>query len=196
MKLPLAGHGRRIAAVLLDFLYSSLLIGVFVVGGVFAGLAVSDDSAEDGWEELGWVLFSSFAGLIIGAAVWLALTLWLVRRPGPNNGQTLGKQTIGIRAALADGGEIGLGTALLREILAKAVLVTVTSSVISGLLGFFDVGLVGAVAAVCIWYGPAFFDDERRALHDRMCATRVVLAGRHSAPAQPASDEDLWAVRP
>ncbi len=68
---------------------------------------------------------------------------------------------------------------------------------VSGFLGFFDVGLIGAVAAICIWYGPAFFDEQRRGLHDRLCSTRVVLAGRRAAQTgQPVADSDLWAATP
>ena len=93
-------------------------------------------------------------------AALIALIVWLVRRPGRRNGQTIGKQALGIRAARADRSEIGVGVALLREIVAKVVLIGVTSSVISGLLGFLDAGLIGGLVAVAIWYGPAFADEH------------------------------------
>ena len=204
MTIALAGHGRRIAAALLDFLYSSLLIGACVAIGFGVGLAgAGADGRDDGWEELGWILLGSFVGLMIGAILWLALTVWLVRRPGPRNGQTLGKQTVGIRAVRADGAAIGVGTALLREVVAKGLLIWLTSGLISGFLGFFDGGAIGAVVAIGVWYGPALFDEQRRGLHDRLCSTRVVLAGRHAAapPAAAADagadpDADLWATTP
>jgi hypothetical protein len=85
--------------------------------------------------------------------------------------------------------------ALLREIITKWVLISVVSTLISGLLGFLDGGSIGFPVAVAIWYVPAFVDDQRRALHDRLCFTRVVAAapGPAAAPTavQPATD-DLW----
>ncbi len=98
---------------------------------------------------------------------------------------------MGIRAA-RDRSEIGVGVALLREIVAKVVLIGITSSVISGLLGFFDAGLIGGLVAVAIWYGPAFADEQRRGLHDRLSGTRVIVADSATAPAAPSADDELW----
>jgi len=196
MSASLAGHGRRIAAALLDLVYSSLLIGACGAVGLGLGLAAGGGDSRDGWEELGFILLGGLGGLIIGGLLWLVLTVVLVCRSGPHNGQTLGKQTVGIQAVRADGGEIAIATALLREILAKGLLVAFTSSLISGLLGFFDLGIIGAVAAIGVWYGPAFFDDEHRGLHDRLCSTLVVLAGRRAAEAAPPVESDLWAGAP
>src|SRR5207253_2554061 len=124
--------------------------------------------------------------------VWLALTVWLVRRPGPRNGQSIGKQLIGIRVVRADHREIGVGWALLREFLAKVVLVGFTSSLVSTFTGFLDVGLIGGLVAIAVWYGPALFDEQRRGLHDHMCDTRVVDADQPAPGTTPAADDDLW----
>jgi uncharacterized RDD family membrane protein YckC len=189
----LAGHGRRIGAAVLDGVLGTFIIGACGVAGFGVGLLGAGGSDADGWEALGWILVGTILGAMAGVAAWLALTIWLVRRPGARNGQTLGKQMIGIRVVRADRREIGVGWALLRELLAKWVLVGMTSSLISTMMGFFDVGLIGALAAVAIWYGPAFFDEQRRALHDRICDTRVVDAHQiQSAPPPPTADEDLW----
>ena len=140
---------------------------------------------------LGWVLAGMILGALAGAAAWMVLTVWLVQRPGAHNGQTLGKQILGIRAARADHGEIGLGRTLLRETLAKGVLVGSTAAVASALLGFFDVGLIGFAVAAIVWYGPAFFDERRRALQDHLAGTCVIDARRPAEP--PASGADaLW----
>jgi uncharacterized RDD family membrane protein YckC len=37
-------------------------------------------------------------------------------------------------------------------------------------------GCMGAVATLGLFFLPAFFGPERRALHDRMAGTRVVVA--------------------
>ncbi len=194
----LAGHGRRLAAALLDAVAYVLVVGAFGTAGFVVGLVggTSADDAHDGWEELGWIVFGTFVGIVIGVVCWLVLIVWLVQRPGERNGQTIGKQLVGIRAARTDGAPLGIGTALLREILAKGLLVGLTSSLVSGVLGFIDGGLIGIAVAVAVWYGPALADDERRALHDRMLGTRVVDAKAGAVPAKPEPADDLWAATP
>jgi len=188
----LAGHGRRIAAALLDGVLGSVIVAAFGAAGFGIGLLGAGGTNSDGWDALGWVLVGTFLGIVLGAGIWIALIVWLVRRPGTRNGQTIGKQALGIRAARADRSEIGVGVALLREIVAKGVLIGVTSSVISGLLGFLDAGLIGGFVAVAIWYGPAFADEQRRGLHDRLSGTRVIVADSAAAPAAPSADDELW----
>lgn len=188
----LAGHGRRLAAALLDGVLATFIVGGLGAAGFGIGLLGAEDSDSDGWEALGWLLFGSILGLMVGVVVWLVLTVWLVRRPGARNGQTVGKQFVGIRAARVDHSEIGVGWGLLREILAKGMLVGATSSVVSTMLGFVDAGAIGALVAIGVWYGPALADDQRRGLHDRLCGTRVIVAGDTSREPPPASDDDLW----
>lgn len=194
--VALAGHGRRIAAVVLDAITYCVVVGAGGAAGFFAGLAgatTTDGGSDDGWEELGWILLGTIVGFLVGAICWLVLVVWLVRRPGAHNGQTLGKQVVGIRAVRAGGEPFEAGWALLREILAKGILVAITSSVVSGLLGFVDGGAIGIVVAIAIWYGPAFADEQRRALHDRMLGTRVVDA---KATARPTTADELWPATP
>ena len=85
--------------------------------------------------------------------------------------------------------------AVLREILAKGLLIGITSSVVSGFLGFVDGGSIGFLVAIAVWYGPALVDDEQRALHDRMLDTRVVDAKAPVATA-PVSTDELWPATP
>jgi uncharacterized RDD family membrane protein YckC len=193
----LSGHGRRLAAAALDAVAYALVVGGCAVVGFLAGLAggATTDDSSDGWEELGWILLGTVLGIVVGIVCWLVLIVWLVRRPGARNGQTIGKQLVGIRAARVDGTPIGVGTALLREVLAKGLLIGITSSLVSGLLGFVDGGSIGLVVAVAVWYGPAFADEQRRALHDRMLGTRVVVAKPGVAAPAPTADE-LWPATP
>jgi uncharacterized RDD family membrane protein YckC len=121
--LAIAGHGRRLAASLLDAVaYCLIVVAVgfagFAVGLVGAG-STSDSGSDDGWDELGWVLLGTFVGAIVGVFAAVALAVWLVRRRGAHNGQTLGKQVLGIRVARVDGREIAFGFALLRQLAAK-----------------------------------------------------------------------------
>lgn len=196
--MVLATHGKRLAAAALDAVFSTFVLGVFGALGFAVGLAgasTNSDADSDGWEDLGWILLGSFVGLLVGAVVWLALTVWLVRRHGACNGQTLGKQLLGIRAARVSRQEIGVGTALVREILAKGMLVALTASIVSTALGFLDAGLLGVLVAIAVWYGPALADDQRRALHDRLCRTRVVDAA-YAAYSPRTTDDDLWPAAP
>jgi len=191
--LALSGHGRRLAAALLDVVAYCFVIGACGVGGFLVGLAgagTSDGSDSDGWEELGWIVFGTLVGVAVGVVAGIVLAIFFMQRRGAHNGQTLGKQVVGIRVARTDHREVGLGLTLLREVAAKWLLICVVASLVSAALGFADLGSIGLPIAIAIWYLPAFFDDERRALHDRMSSTRVVVA---SAPPPPVpAGDDLW----
>jgi uncharacterized RDD family membrane protein YckC len=195
----LAGHGLRLAAALLDAIAYLVVIAAWGTVGFVAGLggaAMSDssDSGYDGWEELGWVLLGTFVGALVGVVCAVVLAVALARRGGRRNGQTIGKQLAGVRAVRAGGGEIGLGLALAREVAAKWLLIWIVAALASTVMGFADVGVVGLAVAVAVWYLPACFDGERRALHDRICATRVAVATPQ--PAAPAAPDDLWPATP
>lgn len=66
-------------------------------------------------------------------------------------GATLGKMALGLRIVRPDGARVGYGRAFVRPL----------AEMISGLLLY-------------VGYFMAAFDGERRALHDRMCDTRVI----------------------
>jgi uncharacterized RDD family membrane protein YckC len=73
-----------------------------------------------------------------------------------NRGRTWGKQMVGIRVVREDAGELGFGMAFARESLVKGIFTLFTIAyVIDGLFP--------------LW------DGRRRALHDMMVGTRVVL---------------------
>ena len=190
--LALASHGRRVVAAVLDGVLGSAIIAACGGAGFGVGLIGAGGADAEGWETLGWILLGTLLGAMAGVALWLALTVWLVRRPGARNGQSLGKQLVGIRVVRADRREIGIGWALLREFVAKLILVGITSSIVSTFLGFFDLGVIGGIVAIAVWYGPALFDEQRRGLHDHMCDTRVVDAHQPAPAPPPAADDDLW----
>jgi uncharacterized RDD family membrane protein YckC len=84
-------------------------------------------------------------------------------REGVNNGQTWGKQTIGIRVVRDNGQAMSFGWAALREIVIKAFAVGIASSIIPIIPWFLD------------FFWP-LWDDENRALHDMIVSTHVVRA--------------------
>jgi uncharacterized RDD family membrane protein YckC len=192
--IALAGHGRRLLAAFVDAVSYVVVVVACGAAGFVAGIAIAggSESASDGWDELGWILAGAILGAIVGVLLWLVLVVSLVRRSGPRNGQTFGKQIVGIRAIRADHQPIAAGQALLREAVAKWLLIAVTSAAVSWVLGYADAGLVGLVAGVIVWYGPAFADVQHRALHDRLLDTRVIDAKRGSAAAPVVAADDLW----
>jgi uncharacterized RDD family membrane protein YckC len=86
-----------------------------------------------------------------------------MRRTGPLEGQTWGKQLARIRVLRVDGQPVTAGTAMLRDVFGKWFLF--------GALAFFAVFVPTLVNF--IW--PAF-DKQAQALHDKMALTVVVRA--------------------
>lgn len=95
--------------------------------------------------------------LLAGYGLTAGYSVWTMTRPGARNGQTLGKQRVGIRVVRDDGRPVKAGTVLRREVLIKGLLATVTL----GIFGLFDY----------LW---PLGDATNRALHDKMVLTHVV----------------------
>ena len=87
----------------------------------------------------------------------------LMAREGQSNGQTWGKQMLGIRVVRDNGQPMSFGWAALREIAVKGLLVAIASSIIPVIPWFLNY----------LW---PLWDDENRALHDMVFSTHVVRA--------------------
>jgi uncharacterized RDD family membrane protein YckC len=87
----------------------------------------------------------------------------LMKREGQYNGQTWGKQMLGIRVVRDNGQAMSFGWAALREIAVKNLAVTIASSIIPIIPWFLN------------FFWP-LWDDENRALHDMICSTHVIRA--------------------
>ncbi len=150
---PLAGWGSRVGASLLDYVVLLVLLVVFLAPAAVL-TAVSDGGAPG-------IL------LPIGALAFLVVLLlyasFFMQRDGEHNGQTLGKQWVGIRVVRVDGQPIGWRGALLREIAIKHFLF--------GVVG----GIFLSIPTLLDWLWP-LWDDENRALHDMVASTRVLRA--------------------
>jgi uncharacterized RDD family membrane protein YckC len=149
---PLAGWWSRVGATVLDSLI--VFIPVAVVGGGAVVLAVSGGDAA---AAIGWIV----AGLVYVAALGLYAPL-LMARGGAHNGQTWGRQIVGIRVVRDNGEEFGFGTAFVREVVVKWLLFGVVGS-------FFF------IPPILDWLWP-LWDGENRALHDFIVSTHVVKA--------------------
>jgi len=142
----LASWGSRVAAALVDF--------------VFIALAFVPSIA----------LF--VAHLRVAGAILLALAfIWtyvlyapvFMMRAGRRNGQTPGKQILGIRVVRQGGERMDFGWSLLRELIVKGLLI--------GMIGSFFLSI-----PIVLDYLWPLWDEQNRALHDMIVSTRVVDA--------------------
>lgn len=149
---PLASWGIRVGATLIDWLI--LLVPVVILTIIVVGIAAGSDTGA---------IVTGALGLLAYLIVALAYAPVLMAREGPNNGQTWGKQLVGIRVVRDTGEPMNFGWSALREIAVKGLLVGIVSSIlplIPWLLNY-------------LW---PLWDDTNRALHDIVCSTHVVSA--------------------
>jgi uncharacterized RDD family membrane protein YckC len=148
----LASWGSRLAAYLVD----GLILLVPVIALTVIIVAVATGSGTGAWVT-GIIGFLAY--LVVAFLYWPLL----MAREGPHNGQTWGKQALGIRVIRDNGDRMSFGWAALREIVIKGFLVGVASSIIPFIPWFLD------------FFWP-LWDDENRALHDMIVSTHVVQA--------------------
>jgi uncharacterized RDD family membrane protein YckC len=152
---PLAGWWSRVGAALLDGL---IALGILIVPLIIISVVVFGSLDEDTADPLARLVFS-----LIGFAYVLVYYPLTMKRPGQHNGQTFGKQIVGIRVVREDGYQFTGGNAVVREFLVKDLL-----------FGY---------AAACLLYIPTLlnylwplWDQRNQALHDKMCNTLVIQA--------------------
>ena len=143
-QLEYSGWWLRLAAALLD----GLILGAPLV-------AVSTILLVD-WHATSpaVTLFRLLLGFVI-AAIYYVKTM---TRPGARNGQTLGKQLVGIRVVRDDGRPVDAGMVLRRELLIKGLLSTITLGTFELVDGLWPLG-----------------DVTNRALHDKIVGTHVFI---------------------
>lgn len=135
----LASYGARVAAYLLDAVFANLVV---ILGS----------------------LASSSALVVIGFVGALIYPFATMLRSGPTNGQTFGKQILGIRVVPQSAVPMSFGTVFLRELIGKWLLGGITF----GLYSLLDY----------LW--PAW-DHKNQALHDKIASTLVVKADAERA---------------
>jgi uncharacterized RDD family membrane protein YckC len=116
----------------------------------------------DWWTRAGWVTYG-VAGLL--GALYPPL---LMARGGARNGQTLGKQALGIRVVRTSGEPVTFRIGFLRVVIGQQVLTAIT---------FY-------VYAVFDYLWP-LRDPRNQALHDKIAKTLVVKASAQAPPAPP-----------
>jgi uncharacterized RDD family membrane protein YckC len=105
------------------------------------------------------------AGAVLLAAAfafaWLVYAPAFMARQGERNGQTPGKQVVGIRVVRETAEPITYGSALMREFVVKQLLI--------GFVG----GLLLYLPLLLNYLWP-LWDADNRALHDMVASTRVI----------------------
>jgi uncharacterized RDD family membrane protein YckC len=151
---PLASWGSRVAAQLIDWVI--LLIPGAILAAIVIGAAIGDDDSS--W----WAIVGS---TVLAVAIFALLSLLyaplLMMRGGQRNGQTLGKQMLGITVVRDSGQPLGFGYSALREVVVKNLAVGIASSIIPFIPWLLD----------NLW---PLWDDQNRALHDMAVQTHVV----------------------
>ena len=157
----LAGWEYRLGATLLDF----LIVGAagFVLGfilGLILGIGFVAAGSED---DTGLNIAANVIGIVVGFAVYAAYTGALMTRDGARNGQTVGKQVLGIRVIRVDGEPVALRTVAVRHWLMKYFV-------------FGYLAILTLYIATLLNYLWPLWDSEKRAFHDMAAKTRVVFA--------------------
>jgi uncharacterized RDD family membrane protein YckC len=155
---PLASWGIRFGAWIIDGLVLLIpggLLFFLIVGGAL-GISGGDDDAE--W---GAAIALGILWLFLFALISLLYAPLLMIREGQRNGQTWGKQLLGIRVVRDSGELFGFGAAALREIVLKQLAVGIASAIIPFIPWLLDY----------LW---PLWDDENRALHDIGASTHVI----------------------
>jgi uncharacterized RDD family membrane protein YckC len=146
----LASWGSRVGATLLDWLI--LLIPVTLLIVLVVVVALSSD--------VGGIVTAILSSLLYLVAVLFYAPL-LMGRQGAHNGQTWGKQIVGIRVVRDSGQPVDIGFAFLREFVVKGLLF--------GFVGSFFFSI-----PTLIDYLWPLWDDQNRCLHDMVVTTHVV----------------------
>jgi uncharacterized RDD family membrane protein YckC len=140
----------RVGAAVIDAFVRLAIVLAFGLVGALAFVG-GEDAGGAG------VLVGVIVGGVLASVVYAP---WMI---ATRDGQTVGHRASGTRIVMADGSPLSAGRALVREVLVKALL-------FEGAGGF----LFG-IPTLLNYVWP-LFDERKEALHDKMCATRVVEA--------------------
>ena len=149
----LAAWGTRAGAFLID----QLLLGAVAFVLAFVAAAVFDDRAD-----------AEVLAYAIVIPLGLLYAPLLMARAGERNGQSLGKQWLGIRVVRTDGEPVTFGTGVLRTVIGQQLLIMVTFY----LYAFADY----------LW---PLRDAQNQALHDKIAKTWVVQGAAPPPPEPP-----------
>ena len=154
--LEYAAISSRLLSCVVDI---ALVCGVWaaaLIVGLIAMMTVASTETRGNMGAWFLVFYAIALGMIVVLSLY-SVFAW------SGDGQTLGKKATRSRVVAADGERLGVGRAIVR------------------LIGYYI-----CFAIFPLGYLPAAFDRERRALHDMIAGTRVVVARvRHPGGREP-----------
>ena len=153
-KLPpgeLSGWWRRAGANVIDNLL--MVLGAAAVFLVVWGLTGEPEAAG-----VSAYLAYLFISLVLYGLVYAP---FLMKRSGARNGQTLGKQALGIRVVRLDGQPVDYGNSALREWVARTLVFQLAGAFVLGLATLLDY----------LW---PLWDERNQSLHDKLASTVVM----------------------
>jgi uncharacterized RDD family membrane protein YckC len=156
---PLASWGSRFGAWFIDLLIIGIPAGLIALSLLVGLIGASDGDDTSFWALVGTAVLATLAFAVI-AMIYAPATM---ARDGAHNGQTWGKQLVGIRVVRNGGEPETFWQAALREVVFKGLVVGIASSIIP------------LIPWLLNYFWP-LWDDENRALHDFACSTHVVEA--------------------
>jgi uncharacterized RDD family membrane protein YckC len=149
---PLASWGSRVGAFIVDGLI--LIVPAVILTIVVVAIAAGSDTGA---------IVTGILGFLAYLVVAFIYAPVLMSRDGQRNGQTWGKQMLGVRVVRDNGQSMSFGWAALREIAVKGLALGIAGSVIPLIPYLLDY----------LW---PLWDDENRALHDMIVSTHVLRA--------------------
>jgi uncharacterized RDD family membrane protein YckC len=147
------------------FVLDQLIIGAVAVAAVLAARVITGDVESD---------TAQIVAYAIAIPLGCLYAPLLMSRRGARNGQTLGKQALGIRVVRTDGQPVGFWLGVLRTVVAQQLLTAIT---------FYAYAVVDY-----LW---PLRDPQNQALHDKIASTWVVRAPQPEPDASPISSS--WA---
>jgi uncharacterized RDD family membrane protein YckC len=154
----LAGWWRRAGAQVIDGVIITVLALLVIVPFGVGIFGAGEDGSDTG-------IVALIGGLILTLMVFaVAAMVYAPLMMAKTNGRTLGRMATGIRVVRTNGEAMDLGTAALREIVFKFLII-----------GTFASGFTFGAASLLDVLWP-LWDEENRALHDFPVNTRTVLS--------------------
>jgi uncharacterized RDD family membrane protein YckC len=150
---PLASWGSRVGAAFVDWLILLVPVTLLIVLVVFVALNSTG----------GGIVTGILSGLVYLVAVLFYAPV-LMGREGEHNGQTWGKQIVGILVIRDSGQPVDIGFGFIREFVVKGLLF--------GFVGSF----LFSIPTLIDYLWP-LWDDQNRCLHDMVVSTHVVRVG-------------------
>lgn len=173
---------RRLGAYVIDWAASGVLIGLPEVF-VFALVTHSSDMFSNMYvfSSMGYSPVYAYACCTLSLMLFLSYYVWIPFKVWP--GQTLGKHVLGLSCERRGGGEMTLGTYVLRAVVGLLVIEGVSTvmtrylvQTLTLLTGFYMESVITPVAYLLTMVSGILVVCTRRhlAIHDYIAGTRVV----------------------